>query len=131
MVPRIYISGSYEDLVNLSNIIKEFEKSFEITYDWTNIEDITLLNNKTYNKAECIVREHYIEHSDFIIIIMDNPNINYFDTIVEIGLALSYSTKVLIYNKININGIYLQHPNILIFDSILDIANHINQLKEV
>lgn len=126
MSTKIFITGSYEEKGKIYDIIKEFEKSFEITYNWTNLDDQNLLSNIIYQRAQCIVREDAINSSDYLIVIMENPNLNYFDTIIEIGIAINSNVKVLIYNPLIPNTIYKEHPNIKMFDNILAIVEYIS-----
>ena len=124
---KIFVAGSWDNRTVMHDIIKQFDSIAEVTHDWTIHESEELLNNKVYLQSQVIVTCEAIEHSDLLIVIMDQPNYAYMGTWTEIGMALATNIPVLIFNPNNycVNNLYMNHLGIKIFDNLNKLAEYV------
>lgn len=127
MLPKVFVTGSWEERAKIHDIMNKLQDVCEITHDWTIHEDETLLNNKVYLKCQALLAEDGITRADYLIAIMDSPNYSYIGTWTEIGIAIGSDITVLLYNPIgNRNNIYNHHHCIKTFSDMNDIVKYLS-----
>ena len=126
---KVFITGSWDETQKIKQAIEHFENFCEVIHDWTYHEDPILLKNVNYLKSQNIVNVDAIEHSDYLIVIMDTPNIDYSSTWTEIGIAIHNEIRIIMYNPSGLfsNNMYFHHPLIKNFDNMDKIINYLKE----
>lgn len=113
---NIYISGKWSH----KNIIKPFieayqKEGFNITHDWTRVEDIDKKSDKELSKYAKLDIES-IAKADILVIIISDPKYTYRGTCVELGAAIALNKSIIIIDLCNQSNfsynLFTKHPNI-------------------
>jgi len=124
----VFVSGSWDDMAKVNEIIQRFEEISDVTHKWTAHESGGLLTNKIYLRCQTLLCIDGIDRAECLVAIMDDPTRSYLSTWTEIGMAIVSNIPVLIFGPLNTDdNIYTNHPSIRYFATLNEIAEFIKE----
>lgn len=136
-MPKYYLSGSSLDYGKMRIHFDRFSKIIDIVYKWIEHSKVRM-EKESYNNVSNIIIQK-IKECDILLAMMDSPSRNYRGVFSEIGMALAFGKKVIIFNPSDNpvfnfmasdrieTSLHYHNENIIVFKNMDELIKYINE----